>query len=423
MDIQIESRGRFNRRAIKVTEAQERILQHAVPLTEETVPLTRAFRRRLYKSIQASEDVPHFARSGMDGYAILSKDAKNASVEEPIILRIIDHVAAGMVSAKRITSGTAIRIMTGAAIPQGADAVVMLEQTQPMEQGDQPAVSIKHSVRRGQNIAQPGDEIPKGQPLIEAGTSIQPGQIALLATFGYPEVKVYRKPRVGVFATGSELLPVEATLTEGKIRNSNSYMLAAQVESYGGEVRNYGTIPDDVHVARQMIQQAFEDMDIMITSGGVSVGDYDIMVDVFHDKNHHLLFNKVAMRPGSPTTVSVIKGKFLFGLSGNPGACFVGCELFVRPALLAMQGVGKPISGTVEAELMEEYPKGSPHERFERSSLIYEDGKVYVKPLRDKSSMMVSIQHANGLMIVPPGKEGVSKGTKVKVIPLDYTLW
>jgi molybdopterin molybdotransferase len=418
-----ETKGRFNRRAIKVPEAQLRILQHTAPLNDETVPLTLAFQRSLYESIQATEDVPHFARSGMDGYAVRSDDAKESSVDDPSILHVIDRVAAGEVSNKVVAEGTAIRIMTGAAIPEGADAVVMLEQTDSYVRDSHSLVGVKHPVLSGQNIAKPGDEIPKGRLLIEKGTSIQPGQIALLATFGYSQVKVFRKPKVGVFATGSELLPVNAPLVKGKIRNSNSYMISAQVMSYGGEVHNYGTIPDEVNVARQMIRHAFEEMDVIITSGGVSVGDYDIMVDLFQDQGHELLFNKVAMRPGSPTTVSMVNGKFLFGLSGNPGACFVGCELFVRPALLALQGNKEPIPAPIEAEIVEEYPKGSPHERYERSRLIYQDGRVYVKPLRDKSSMMVSIQHTDGLMIIPPGKKGISKGTKVKVIPLSYTKW
>jgi len=413
--------GRFNRRAIKVEEAQQKILQHVIPLPSERLPLSDCFGRRLAERVHAGQDVPHFPRSGMDGYAVRSENALGASPENPVVLKVTDVIYAGGEAKVAVTTGTAVRIMTGAPMPPGASAVVMLEQTEEHEEAGQLYVKVKHPVTAHQNIAFPGDEIRSGQFLIDAGSKIQPGQAALLATFGYAQVNVHRKPRVGIFSTGSELLPIDAPLTYGKIRNSNSSMLAAQVQHFGGVAIEYGSFPDDLAIAREMIRKAIEEVDIVITSGGVSVGDYDVMTEIFAEMEHDLLFNKVAMRPGSPTTAAFHQGTFLFGLSGNPGACFVGFELFVRPVLLRMQGVNDPFADVFEAELGSDYPKGSPHDRYERGKLVYEKGKMAVYSLAyGKSSMMVSIQDANCLIVVPSGKTGAKKGELVKVIPLTY---
>jgi molybdopterin molybdotransferase len=428
----LDRRSRFLRRAIKVSEAQDRIKEHIHILPSELVSISNVKTRRMAEDVYATENVPHFRRSGLDGYAVKSEDVLEPSPNTPTILEIVSNIQAGDWEEKELMSQTAARIMTGSAVPSGASAVVMFEQTEEFIENGKTYVKIKHPVVEGQNIAIPGDEIKKGQLLIKRGTNIQPGQIALLSTFGFDRVPVYRRPNVAIVATGSELLEITEALVPGKIRNSNSYMLASLVEHAGGVPHNYGIIPDEIEKARAFLQKIALNSDLIITSGGVSVGDFDIMSDIFkeiqdHQKNQQnqytLLFNKVAMRPGSPTTVALFQDQMLFALSGNPGACFVGFELFVKPVLLGMQGDRQPFSQPTVAFLAEDFTKGSPHERYERGKIFFQDGQIFaVSSGSNKSSMMVSIQESNGLIIIPPGKKGACKGDKVQVLPLAYEV-
>ncbi|MEW9701277.1 gephyrin-like molybdotransferase Glp [Paenibacillus sp. SI8] len=416
---------RFARRAVKVDHAQGMIMQHVVPLESEYTSIDRSLHRRISKPLYAKESMPHFPRSGMDGYAILSEEALLAAPQNPTLLRVIDEVPAGYLSNKRVVPGTAIRIMTGAAVPDGADAVIMFEQTEEIQEDGQAFIRIKHKVARGQNIARVGDEISEGQLLMSGGTRIGPGQIALLASMGYAEVPVFRRPVVGVVMTGSELLTVMEPLQPGKVRNSNAYMLAAQIEQNGGHVIHFGTAPDDIVEVAKTVRRALEKCDLLIISGGVSVGDYDVMADFFTASGieKELLFNKVAMRPGSPTSVAVINNKLVFGLSGNPGACFVGFELFARPALLAMQGIESLYNHHTQAAMLDDYEKGCPHDRYLRGRMTHFNQQIIVSALeKNNSSMLVSIQDANCIIRIPAGSKGIAAGQSVEVIPLPYEM-
>lgn len=414
---------RFQRRALKVEEAQNRILSRITSMTTEVVLLVNSLGRRLAEPIHATNDVPAFRRAGMDGYAIWCAEFEEATPHEPLTYRIVGDIAAGIAPTMKLNKGEAVRIMTGACVPEGANAVIMFEQTQEYGQNEQAYVQIKHNVRQGQNIAQVGEEIQEGQAIIEPGRLIQPGQMALLSTFGYHRVKVYAQPKVGVFATGTELLPIEQALFPGKIRNSNSYMVQAMVEASGAIPYQYGIIPDDKEKAKALLTEALHNMDIVITTGGVSVGDYDIMAEIFREQSEDMLFNRVSMRPGSPTSAAVIQNKLLFGLSGNPGACFVGFELFVRPAIRAMLGAKEALPTIMEAFLDTDYEKGSPHVRYERGKLWIDKGIVKVKSIGvTKSSHMLSIQDADCLLLIPSGKTGAAKGDLIQVIPLQYDV-
>ncbi|MGG1519988.1 gephyrin-like molybdotransferase Glp [Paenibacillus oryzisoli] len=422
----INSSRRFARRAVKVDQALSLIMQRVTRLAFEHVPLEASLNRRLSESVISKENMPHFRRSGLDGYAVASEDAALATPQIPARLKVIDEVPAGSVSSKQVVPGTAIRVMTGSAVPEGANAVVMFEQTEELQADGQGCILIKHKVACGQNIANIGDEIATGQWLMGAGTRIGPGQIALLASLGYEKVRVVRRPKVGVLTTGSELIPPGEPLTPGKIRNSNALMLAAQIQQYGGMAIQYGTVSDDIHEVNGMIRKALEECDMLLVSGGVSVGDYDVMAEYFttmHGKGMELLFNKVAMRPGSPTSAATVHTKLLFGLSGNPGACFVGFELFVRPALLAMQGIAEPLHPKMQAILTDDFDKGCPHDRYVRGVTSYANQQLRVSALKkNSSSMLVSIQHANCLMLIPSGSGGVSAGRQVEIIPLPYEI-
>ncbi|MCR8978345.1 gephyrin-like molybdotransferase Glp [Brevibacillus laterosporus] len=414
---------RFQRKALRVEEAQKRILSRITTMNTEEIALVDSIGRRLADPIYATNDVPAFPRAGMDGYAIRCEGIEKATPAEPLTYRIVGDIAAGSAPAMKLNKGEAVRIMTGASVPEGANAVIMFEQTQQYEQNEQAFVQVKHNVGQGQNIAQVGEEIQEGQAIIEPGRIIQPGQMALLSTFGYHRVKVFVPPKVGIFATGTELLPIEQPLLPGKIRNSNSYMVQALVEASGAIPCLYGIIPDDKERAKALLIEALQEMDIVITTGGVSVGDYDIMAEIFREQSEDMLFNRVSMRPGSPTSAAVIHNKLLFGLSGNPGACFVGFELFVKPAIRAMLGAKEALPTVMEAFLDTDYDKGSPHVRYERGKLWIEKGIVKVKSIGvTKSSHMLSIQDANCLLKIPSGKAGAAKGDLIQVIPLQYDV-
>ncbi|RAP78577.1 molybdopterin molybdotransferase MoeA [Paenibacillus montanisoli] len=453
------------------------VVEAAEPGRRELVPLREASGRRLAEPLVATTDWPPFARSGLDGFAVRSADTAPASPGSPVTLRVAEAVAAGSLAAAPLAPGTAVRIMTGGAVPQGADAVVMLEQTADALLDGQPAVRVKHAAEPGQNIAPRGEEFRCGSVLAEPGARLRPGHVALLGTFGYADVPVYAHPRVAVLATGAELLPVEAPLAPGRIRDSNSAMVAALVEQYGGVPLLLGRVPDEPEAAARAITEALAQSDIIITTGGVSVGDYDVMASLLHrlqpprdaaagseeaapsqqapspevprtgfaseapppstaaarqpapppsaaaelPPGSRPLFNKAAMRPGSPTSAAVLGGKLLLALSGNPGACFVGFELFAKPAIQRMQGAAAAdaLPKQATAKLAAGFDKGSPHERFVRTRLYTREGVLYADPLAfGKSSMMASIPDADGLIRIKAGPEGAAAGTVVDVILL-----
>ncbi len=506
MDLQ--GSGRFNRRAITVGEAQRRLLDAAAPLPAETVPLWRGSGRYAAEPMAATTDWPPFARAGMDGYAVRAADIALASPELPAALRVVGAVAAGGVWAGTVEPGTAVRIMTGAAVPVGADTVVMLEMTVdvPAAAGDtQSTVLVKQPVPACRNVAPPGEEFRQGDAIVGPGELLRPGHMALLGSCGYAELRVHRRPRVAIFATGTELLPVDAPLTPGRIRDSNSALVAALVDSCGCEPLPLGRLDDEPAVVAAALAAALREADAVVTTGGVSVGDYDVVAvllkrlregkplgagdgegkqadslraleaeapaidaggssvplaashgtqavspraatadslgtaaggsatapeppgtsaggtaDVLPQGS--VLFDKVAMRPGSPTSAAMIGGKPLFALSGNPGACYVGFELFVRPTLLRMQGAVQPLPEEWQVELASSVDKSSPHERFVRAKLRQaDDGRLIGDPCSfAKSSMMATLPNADILLRIPAGPHGVRQGETVAAVPIRY---
>ncbi|WP_238357692.1 gephyrin-like molybdotransferase Glp [Cohnella zeiphila] len=411
---------KWNRQAIDVVEAQNRIQSHVRLQKSEDLALLRAFGRRLAEDMAAPHDMPHFVRSGMDGFAVRSEDLRGAGARRPALLEVVQTISCGTVPTLPIRSGQAARIMTGAPLPDGADTVVMFEMTEDRELGGRPFVAVKKEVERGKNVSLIGEEIKRSEPLFGIGTRINAGEVSLLAAFGHERVRVFAKPRVAVFTTGSELLDIGSPLQPGKIRNSNFYLLSSLVQEAGGEVVRSAVLSDRIEQAKRAIDQAIGEVDLIITSGGVSVGDYDVMADFFRDMPGTLLFNKVAMRPGSVTTVGVSQNKLLFGLSGNPGACFVGFELFVRPALLAMQGKKDPYPPKFRAHLHGDFTKGNVFTRFVRGRSFIREGRAFVEPVgREQSSVSVSIKDSDCLILIPPGRRGKQDGELVEALKLD----
>ncbi|MFC0229861.1 gephyrin-like molybdotransferase Glp [Bhargavaea ullalensis] len=399
------------RKPIPVAEAVERVLSHAGKTGTETVPLEESEGRVLASPVRATHPVPPFNRSPYDGFAVRSQDTAGASGSSRVRFRVIDEIGAGTVSAKTVGEGEAVRIMTGAPVPDGADAVVMFEQT--VEDGE--AFTIRKPFEPLENVSLKGEDLEEGEEVVPAGSFIHAGTVAVLATFGYAEVEVAKQPTVGILATGTELVDVTEPLAPGKIRNSNSPMIAAQLRRMGIGYKLYDAQSDDLDAVAEAIESALTETDVLITTGGVSVGDFDYLPAVYGRIGADVLFNKVAMRPGSVTTVAAGSGKLLFGLSGNPSSCFTGFELFTRPALLRMMGANKPFLPHTKAVLGEDFTKANPFDRFVRA--VY-DGKTATPAGFNKSNAVSSIARGNALIVLPGGTRGYRAGDEVDVLLL-----
>ncbi|MDX8361378.1 gephyrin-like molybdotransferase Glp [Cytobacillus sp. IB215316] len=408
------------RQLTPVSEAVSKVMAHAKHGEIEEVSIDDCYGRFLAETIVADHDVPHFDRSAFDGFAIRAVDSIHANQHNLIEFEVVEEIGAGQVASETLTEGQAIRIMTGARMPSTADAIVMLELTKQYERDGKKYMSIKRPFKEGDNVSFKGEDTKKGTVLVEKGHVINPGIKALLATFGYSTVKVGKKPKVGVFATGSELLDVDMPLEPGKIRNSNSYMICDQIERCGGEAVYLGKLMDDFQSCYEAMKNALQHVDILITTGGVSVGDFDYIQEIYNKLGAELLFNKISMRPGSVTSVAQLNGQLLFGLSGNPSACYVGFELYARPIIRSLLFSARPHLQKIQATLNEDFPKANPFTRFVRSKLSYHEGKVFVAPSGlDKSNVVVSLASTNALMMLPGGTRGFQKGMLVDVLLLE----
>ena len=406
------------RQPIPVEEAVKKVHQFQKHGQVEWVPLKNSLGRWIAQDILADHDVPAFDRSPYDGFALRAEDTKDASSEHPIEFEVIDHIGAGIVSAKTIGPFQAIRIMTGAKIPKGANVVIMLELTKTFEKDGKSMMSLKRPLKKGDNISRQGEETLKGNVMIKKGSKVTPGVTAILATFGYAVVPVVKKPVIGIISTGTELLQVCDAMVDGKIRNSNLSMVYAQVLEAGGEPLDLGGVSDDFVQSYEAVKAALSKVDMLITTGGVSVGDFDFLPAIYEKLGADVLFNKVAMRPGSVTTVAALSnGQLLYGLSGNPAACFVGFELFVKPIIYKWCLKENPFPVFAEAKLTHDFPKANPFTRFVRASLDFAGSQLSVTPNGlDKSSAVTSIAHADCFIVLPGGTRGFSAGDQVSVL-------
>ena len=401
------------RKPLAVDEAVARVQEATGRAETETVPLQRANGRMLAMDLVATHDVPAFDKSPYDGFAVRSSDLLTASRDEPVTLSVQYVQGAGHVGAP-LRDGHAIRIMTGAKIPAGADAVVMLE----LVQADEQVVTFNRPARDA-NISYRGEDVATGASLVDRGTRINPGIIALLATFGYDQVDVYVKPHITVFATGDELVEPGRKKADGQIYNSNAYMILAQIEELGGKATYGGILPDTFTSTKRAIDEALRTSDAIVTTGGVSVGDFDYLPDVYDALGATVLFNKVGMRPGSVTTVANVGGRLLFGLSGNPSACFVGTELFVGAYMKTLYGQAE--RPAIQAVLGVDFPKPNPFDRFVRGHVTIDaTGQAVVHPSgKDKSGIVSSLATCNALIHLPGGTRGFRKGDAVRCRIID----
>jgi len=407
---------REKRTVITVKEAVRRVMQHTYVGSKETIPLEEAYGRYLAEDLRANQDVPAFDRSPYDGFAIRAEDTEKG----PSMFEVIGEIRAGTVFNREVGAYQAVRIMTGAQIPTGCDVVVMVELVKEFEDNDKTHIHIKRSFKKGDNIAYQGEDTKKGMILAKKGTYINPGIVALLATFGFSEIAVTQKPVVGILAIGTDLLDVNEPLEQGKIRDSNTAMLLSQIQRLGGSVKYFGRIKGEYTLYVKTIKEALSQVDLLITTGGASVGDHDYLPAIYEQLGATVLFNKVAMRPGSITTVAHVDGKLLFGLSGNPSACYVGFELFVRPVINTYMDNPKPHMKKEKAILNANVLKANPFLRFVRAKLVTKDEKRFISPCGlDKSSSVASLAQTNAFIVFPGGTQGYRKGMLVDVLLLE----
>ncbi len=397
---------------ISVEEARTRILESIAPLSMESVSLFEAEGRVLHGDISAGCDIPSFDNSAMDGYAIAASDTREAMKGTPVRLHIIDEIKAGEPSAgKRLMPGQAIRIMTGAPIPAGADAVVQLEDTQE----DAEHVLVFRVVNGNENIRLAGEDIRRGTLVLRRGDQIKPADVGLCASLNFASLPVYRRPSVGILSTGDEIVDVGAELFPGKVRNSNAYTLYSEIKRYHAMPKYLGIAPDTEEGTRAMLQSAMG-LDVLITTGGVSKGRYDFVRDALRSMGIKILVERIAMKPGKPCVFGRKGSMLFFGLPGNPVSTMVSFIQFVRPALLRLMGATRVDKPVVNAVLDERIMKKTGRTHFIRGFFTVQDGEFHVNTTGPQGSgILRSMSSANCLIILPADTAEVSPGERVAI--------
>ena len=402
---------------IPLEEAQNRILATVPRLPVATVSLADALGLVTVEDLAATEPIPPFANTGVDGYAVRAADTAGATAETPVRLRVVDELPAGKAPTVPVGPGEAIRIMTGAPAPDGADAIVMVEDT--ADEADRGVVVIRREARPGDHVRLAGGDLAVGDPAFPAGSVLGPAHLGVVASLGQPTVDVVRRPRVAVMSTGDELVPPGEPLSVGQIRDSNRPMLMALVAQTGCEVVDFGIGVDDEAVITERLEKAAATCDAMVTTGGVSMGDYDIIKMVL-SRIAEMQWWQIAIRPAKPLAFGMLDGVPIFGLPGNPVSSHVSFELFARPALLQMMGHARrfrPVTPAVAAHDMRRRVDGKLH--LDRVTLRREEGRLVAAAAGVQASNVLSAMAASdGLVLLPDG-EGVSAGGAVDVLRLD----
>jgi molybdopterin molybdotransferase len=402
---------------LELEDALERILAATPPPQLESLRLPDADRRVLGETITAPEDLPPFENSAVDGYAVRAADVAAARPEQPVRLRLVSRLAAGQFPTAPVGPGECARIFTGSPVPPGADAVVMQEVAQP-DPAEPGCIVIRESVTPGENVRHRGEDVPRGRVLAQAGERLTPFKLALLSAAGVAQVRVGRRPRVALLATGSELCEPGAVseLPPGHIFESNRTALAALVARAGGVPRVLPLVPDAPDALATAMQRALNECDILVTSGGVSVGEFDYVKAVFEQLGGVLTFWKIAMKPGRPFVFGRRGGTLLFGLPGNPVSALVTFWLLVRPALWRWQGAREVAPPSCPGELAEPLVNDDARRHFVRVRV--EANGCVVPAGRQASHLLHSLAASDGLVEVPP-RTTLPKGARVRVLRWD----
>jgi molybdopterin molybdotransferase len=393
---------------ITIEEALEIVLKETKVLGFETVNILNSLNKVLAEDIYSKDNLPPFDKSAMDGYAIISDDTENASEEKPVKLKIKGTIKAGDFYEGQLKCGEALKIMTGAPVPNGADAVIQIENVE----ADSEEVAIFNPVKKNRNILNLGEEIRKGDIALVSGMTIRPSEIGLMASLGFNSVKVVKAPKIIIITTGDELIDVSEELTSGKIRDCNGYSLMALGKNLQADVKFYGIVRDDMDVLFKKMQEAFEEGDIIITSGGVSAGDYDFVENCLKELGADTKFSSVAIKPGKPFTFAKYKDKLFFGLPGNPLAVINTFEQFVSPAAKKMMGKSDIHNKQFKVVLGEDFKSVKGRTNYVYVNIEEKDGIYYAYKVGSQSSnQLLTISKANGIIILD--KEMVKAGEEV----------
>ena len=398
-------------------EALSIVLACANPLGSKIIKLEQAIGSVLAKDISTKYNIPFFDNSAVDGYGVRVSDVKNASNEYPVKLQLIGTIKAGDEPKVVITPGTTVKILTGASIPDGVEAVIMREFCYE----EKKYVYLKKSASKWENIRREGEEFHINERVIEKGTYINPPVIGLLATLGYKKCWVHLKPRVRVIVTGNELIKPGEKLAPGKIYESNSYALVAALKEIGIKKYSVVCVKDDKKIIKNQIKKALKSSDIIISVGGISVGDYDFVKEVFNSVGVKTLFTEVAIKPAKPNYFGSFKKKLVFGLPGNPVSALVSFHQLIRPALLKIMGAKSTAPFQAKAALTENLNKKPGRLEFVRGILEQKNGDLLVQPTKGQGSHMLGgIVKANCLIHFPLEKKSMLKG---ETADLEFLQW
>lgn len=401
----VEQAWEVFRENIKITEPQS-----------ETVPVINCLGRVAAQDVVSHSNVPDFGRSTMDGYAVKARDTFGASEAMPTMLEIAGEVLMGREAEIPVKPGQAVRISTGGMLPEGADAVVMIEYTENL---DSRTILVVKPVAPGENIVQRGEDIAAGQVLITAGTVIRPQEMGALAGVGVSACSVFKRPKVAVLSTGDEIVEPGDSPRPGQVRDINTYTVSGLVEQAGGEPVRFGIIKDEFDLLKETIQKALQETDIIVVSGGSSVGTRDVTSDVLNSLGTPgVLVHGVSVKPGKPTILGVVGNKPVIGLPGHPASAMVLGDIFLVPLIRALSGLGFTAPGrtTVRAVMGRSMASASGRLDYIRVVLKENEGCLTAEPILGKSGLITTMVKAEGVVIVPMAKEGVEAGEEVDVV-------
>lgn len=404
---------------IEMDDAIRIVMENTQIIDKTRVGLDDVLGRVLSEDVRSDIDMPPFDKALMDGYALQGTDIASASGDTPVILDVIEEIPAGTVPQKRVERGQASQIMTGAPVPDGADTVIMVEDTEPHP--DAQKVCVLDTTETGRNIARLGEDVRVNQVVLQANTVIRPPEVGILAAVGHVNVEVYRQPVVGIVATGSEVVEPHNKPKPGQIRNSNGYSMVAQVRRSGAQARYLGIVEDDIHALIQTIGEGLETCDIVALSGGVSAGEYDLVQDGMRDLGVEVLFDRIRMKPGKPLTFGVKGARQVFGLPGNPVSSVVGLELLMRPAIRKMQCMTDVHLPTVRTVLSADFRQTPGRKQFVPAHSVQGKNGVWKSSWvgHHGSADLFSMARANSLFVVNAEDAHVPAGTELDLILLN----
>ncbi|HVM59433.1 MAG TPA: gephyrin-like molybdotransferase Glp [Verrucomicrobiae bacterium] len=403
---------------LTVSEAKGIILPAARPRAEITAPLAEALDCVLAQDVASTINLPMWDNSSVDGYAVRAADVSEANENNPIHLRVTAAVPAGTTAKAAIEPQACARIFTGAPIPDGADAVVMQEDTHPHHEG---YIAVTESAEPGENIRRAGDDVKTGEVVLRAGTLLGPPQLGLAAALGLTQLAVRPRPRVGVLVTGAEIVEPGRSLRAGQIYDANSYALSAFVKQAGCELVELGIADDTREDLHEKIDYGLSECDVVITVGGVSVGEHDLVKDVLAELGCDQKFWKIAMRPGKPFVFGARESKLVFGLPGNPVSAAVTFLMLVRPALQKMRGLTEIDLPTVTAEAAEDFVNSGDRLHYMRASLQRDGEKWLVKPMPNQGSHAIASLAGADCLVEVPEVTTISRGHSVRAVRISGT--